>query len=629
MKSDRNSNPSRPMPRRPKAHVNEEGSKKAFLAQIPDEWTVSKPESDYGVDLVVSIFVAGSATGLQFNVQLKSKETVGKAAKVSVDQSTRNYWQALDSPTLIVLWDAQTSELWHEWAHLVDTYGGKPGGKTATVHFHEKWNPASVDAIQAEVQAVRASKAPSMHVPIFIEFASEGAFLGADSRRVIGQLTRDLSPLRDLTLIKARQTDLHVLVRFESTFVKLRLSGNHPYFMHYDQIDGRLTRDLEIQIAADIEVMLSFALGSVGLSRVAMQVLTKGVPQSSLALDPGRVGDIAAELARDHEVALLQTMMLRVFAEGTEEAQVVTQLSLSSVTDQLSRGERQQLATTLERSANNLPAASSMLYNAGNLIRRDDYDRARSLYERAAEENPSYRTRGYWWGEQGGTYFLEGNLAEAERYYRQAVDLGDRKSLPLLADTELKLGKYDDALDNLRLTNSDLELSRAQWRLAEFAFGYIVEQRGIGRQPRQTELAQSMWPPSGEDDYPAVIDEALKADLLFSPALWAATHEEQSAGRPTLPYFVAAALSDPDFPVVWEEAARTAFVLKSPFLFDIIDCIKFFCRDEFVAFLHEADDVTEGDREALLFMLSYLPDPDGELLTVRNEDGEIVFQATR
>ncbi|MHC5796480.1 DUF4365 domain-containing protein [Lacisediminihabitans sp. FW035] len=629
MKPDRNTNPSRAMPRRPKAHVNEEGSKKAFLAQIPDEWTTSKPESDYGVDLVVNTFVAGSATGLQFNVQLKSKESVGKAANVSVDQSTRNYWQALDSPTLIVLWDAQTSELWHEWAHLVDTYGRKPGAKTATIHFSEKWNSASVDAIQAEVQAVRASKTPSLHTPIFIEFANAGAFLGTGSRRIVGQLTRDLSTSRDLTLIKARQTDLNVLVTFESTFVKLRLSGNHPQFMHYDKINGFLTRELEFGIAADIEVMLSFALGSLGLTRLAMQVLTKAIPQSSLALDPGRVGDIAAELARDHEVALLQTLLLRVFAEGTEEAQTVTQLSLSSVSDQLSSAERQQLATTLERSANNGPAAASMLYNAGNFIRRDDYERARSLYERAAVKNPSYRTRGYWWSEQGGTYFLEGNLSEAARFYRRAVDLGHRDSLPLLADTELHLGRYEDALVSFGLTNSDSELSKAQWRLSEFAFGYIVEQRGIRRQSRQPGQAQSMWPPDSEAEYPKVIDAVLKADLLFSPALWAATHEERSAGRPTLPYFVAAALGDPGFPVVWEEAARTAFVLQSQLLFDIIDCIKFFCREDFVAFLHEADDVTEGDREALLFLLSYLPEPDGEKQTVRNENGEIVFQASR
>ena len=617
------------MPRRPKSHVNEEGSKKAFLAQIPDEWTISKPESDYGVDLVVSVFTDGIATGSQFNVQLKSKEKVGKAVKVSINQSTRNYWHALDSPTLIVLWDAQTSGLWYEWAHLVDPYPGKPGGKTATVHFHKKWNLDTVDSVKAEVQSFRASKAPAIHLPIYIEFISDGEFLGGSSRRILGQLTRDLSPVRNLTLVKARQTDLNIQVNFESTFVKVRLSGNHPYFMHYDKVDGALTRDLEFQIAADIEIMLAIALGAIGLSQLAMRLLTTGVPRSSLALDPGRVGDITAELARDHQIAFLQTIILRVFGEGTMEAQAVAQFSLSSVANELSRAERQQLVTTIERSANNLPAASSMLYNAGNLIRRDDYQRSRSLYERAAEKNPSYRERGYWWGEQGGTYFLEGNLVEAARHYRRAVDLGDVKSLPLLADTELKLGKYADAVDNFRLANGHAELATAQWRLAEFAFGYIAEHRGIRHQSRQPDVAASLWPPSDQKSYPAVIDEALKADLLFFPALWAVTHEEHSAGRPTLPYFVAAALSEPEFPAVWEEAARTAFVLQSPFFFDIIECIKIFCRDEFVAFLHDAKDVTESDRKALLFMLDYLPEPDDDLLTVRNGEGEIVFQASR
>ena len=66
---------------------------------------------------------------------------------------------------------------------------------------------------------------------------------------------------------------------------------------------GVFTRDLEPQIKADIDVMLSFALGTIGLSRVAIQVLTKVIPRSSLALDPQRVGNIVAELARDHKIA--------------------------------------------------------------------------------------------------------------------------------------------------------------------------------------------------------------------------------------------------------------------------------------------------------------------------------------
>ena len=44
---------------------------------------------------------------------------------------------------------------------------------------------------------------------------------------------------------------------------------------------GVFTRDLEPQIKADIEVMLSFALGTIGLSRVAIQVLTKVIPRST------------------------------------------------------------------------------------------------------------------------------------------------------------------------------------------------------------------------------------------------------------------------------------------------------------------------------------------------------------
>ncbi len=60
--------------KRPRQHIIETISKKAFEEIIPDEWVYRELTPDYGIDYQVEIFNNEEATGKSFFVQLKGTD---------------------------------------------------------------------------------------------------------------------------------------------------------------------------------------------------------------------------------------------------------------------------------------------------------------------------------------------------------------------------------------------------------------------------------------------------------------------------------------------------------------------------------------------------------------------------
>ena len=63
-----------------------------FRSNIPENWTTTVPDDDYGVDLIVNIF-EGRHPAYDFEIQLKASENakVGVFEKATLKLSTYNY----------------------------------------------------------------------------------------------------------------------------------------------------------------------------------------------------------------------------------------------------------------------------------------------------------------------------------------------------------------------------------------------------------------------------------------------------------------------------------------------------------------------------------------------------------
>lgn len=97
------------MPKRPRAHVLEEESRRALRSILPADWVIADTNQlEYGLDARVEIFKRGVATGLAFWVQLKATDErdLSKALSVRCRVSSLNYWYAQADPVLLVRYSA-------------------------------------------------------------------------------------------------------------------------------------------------------------------------------------------------------------------------------------------------------------------------------------------------------------------------------------------------------------------------------------------------------------------------------------------------------------------------------------------------------------------------------------------
>ena len=103
-------------PKRPATHVLEQQSETFFRQHLPQGWTVSKPEKDYGHDLAVEIREGEHMKGLDLIVQLKSSlesNQQNNYERIQLATSTYNYlWDNLRVVLLVKYVQSENESYW-------------------------------------------------------------------------------------------------------------------------------------------------------------------------------------------------------------------------------------------------------------------------------------------------------------------------------------------------------------------------------------------------------------------------------------------------------------------------------------------------------------------------------------
>ena len=88
--------------KRPKQHITETKSRKAFENFLPDEWVTRSLTPDYGIDYLVEIFKDKNSTGKFFYVQLKGteKEISSDQVEIKLKISDLEYYRTLPLPII-------------------------------------------------------------------------------------------------------------------------------------------------------------------------------------------------------------------------------------------------------------------------------------------------------------------------------------------------------------------------------------------------------------------------------------------------------------------------------------------------------------------------------------------------
>jgi tetratricopeptide (TPR) repeat protein len=556
------------MPWRPSQHDLETASARAFETALPDQWDAQRRGGtvEYGIDYDVEIFAEGQATALRFPVQLKGVETLrGRPPSRSIRWSTWNYWMAHDAPVLVVLWERETGTLWWKWAHHFDTYGLDRSNRTFTFKFDadRTWTETTDAEIEEEVRAWRAWQAARGQLPLSVIIRSDGHVQGVPANMVAADVRLLLSGLTAFLQVRRRPIgELYLTLEIGTNETVARASGGPSGTLHYGAAEPLSDRDaaraLSGTIAADFVFLFAVHLSRFHLDYEAARLAGITARKGTIVFDPPTAYTTIDVLVKGGLLNVAVDLLVRLLNPLTDAAAGAIR-RLLELSESLDSAEHRhisdrllELAETVNGADGDAESPGKLTYNAARFISRSDHQRAVALYDLAAEREPAYKQREYWWRERSGLMFLLGDYEAAASGYRTAIELGDERSGPLLADALLFAGQYRRALEMFNAAGAGNETGRdAEWGLKRRVLEYLMNTFQIEEQVRQPDVAASIADTSDDD---GGLRRALDADLLCGHALFKLALIAVDEGRPSLDHFLAWAVAEPSHPLAWLDA---------------------------------------------------------------------------
>lgn len=308
--------PAEPPTVRPRQHVLEDLSERAFTNITPAEWVARPVAKDYGIDFEVEIFdQSGRRTGLTYKVQLKSTDATSGGRSVKV--SDLEYWNSLDVPVLLVLHRAGSNETFSAWAHAHNPWPPVEDQATTTVHFTEQYGD-HVERIPDELELIRQVKQKATKLPVTIGVAHADS---PTARTLRGELRAAVEQCDLSRVVKVVSTDPYITISVTDD----AMSASSPTNASSTTAHGQdLTHPADpAQRAPHQLVLVAMALSQLRSDHAAGELLTalrRHITDNML----GTTADgIATAFARDHRWGDLLTMLTYVGSDAETTTRVL------------------------------------------------------------------------------------------------------------------------------------------------------------------------------------------------------------------------------------------------------------------------------------------------------------------
>lgn len=160
---------------RPNNHITGDNAIRKIASDlIPEEWTISIPDSDYGLDMLIEVVSSNKTTGKLFFIQ--SKGTLDSSDKGNITYSMKldriKDYSEIKTPVLFVYYSKTDGKFWGRWMNSLYSTLTKQQKKqdTITLHFSSS-NIIDVDYLRNIGDKILPSIAN--HVSIICTEASE------------------------------------------------------------------------------------------------------------------------------------------------------------------------------------------------------------------------------------------------------------------------------------------------------------------------------------------------------------------------------------------------------------------------------------------------------------------------
>lgn len=611
-------------PQRPVQHDLKTRSHRAFEQRLPGNWTAQERREDYGIDFDVEIFESGTTSGYRFGTQIKAVGRLRGSPSAQVKWTTRNYWGDQSFPTLVVLWDDHTERLWWCWNHRFDPQGLDRKKPKFAFKFPAKqlWDQHTALSVQREVEAHYAWASPERHLPLSLVTSGRDHIGGVGVGRILSRVSRRLAKFDSLIELRSEpRTALHLALEVAASESVIWLSGGPSLTLHHEVVrdfeDALDEESFISSFSADLVASLAHRLSALRLDQAAARLLATVVEESMLILGEEHAVAVMRILAANGRVAEALTVLKRLKVKN-EAIATCALLDLASV---LGDSDREKVADTLLSWADELlgsdnSRAGTLTYNASQMLGTSDLKRAIALIDLAADRDPSYRNRDYWWRERAGWCFLSGHITDAIDGYSHAVDLGHPDACHLLADCLIFAGRYREAQEAFQSIETAREPFMREARLKHRAISFLIEKTAIATQQRDPETADQVVNGAGADL--DSLRRVLRSDLLNSRALYGIGHDAMADGDldEAFLWFLSSAVFDPDQPAPWIPTIVIGLALEHDLAVDAALYARRFCGPSIVEFLME-EAPTPDAAGAMQQLFDDLPEEEMAELTVR------------
>jgi tetratricopeptide (TPR) repeat protein len=476
--------------KRPKEHIIEEESVKAFKNLIPDSWVINEFTKDYGKDLHIEIFKNYEATGKIFIVQVKGSNQVidNDSMSVSMKIDTLKYYQDLEYPVLLVFYSTRKKSFWATWANgLLSAVKIKPTQRSLLVTLTE------YNRIDSEFFSRLPDDFHSMIpyvVNVVVHAPSEKANM------VEWRIYNWLQTYFPLSY-KIRQwqypriLDISIVEEHEKLYLTFEQSGDllqlrpislaeNGIWFYKPRVDEKEIHPQELPIVYEIanRFAKSFLPNAMRLFKFVVPHLSKPLPLVGLlamAMDAINANCI-------HELDELIDACL--------EAESVDQFIYCNYAYFTRKEFHLKYSNNLVRGLDKFrdrSAAAELAYNLGNYYRYNGQSyEASTYYHLCRKRNKDYVNRDYWWQEYAGILHGTGHYKLAAKFYEKSLELEDAGGLAiftrlLVADSYFHLGQFNKAVakldEHIEMVSAMKKIPCAHATLLRMACIYLIEQK--------------------------------------------------------------------------------------------------------------------------------------------------------
>ena len=441
---------------RPDNHITGDTAiREISAALIPEEWTISTPGADYGLDLLIEVVIDNTTTGKFFFIQSKGTLSPSRDGIISYSMDVERIqdYQKIELPVLFVYYSKPENKFWGRWMNqlYMTLTPQQRKQQTVTLTF-TSCNEIDVNYLRRIGILLDSSITNRVALTcdtLNNEFNRFHHKLFSVARQYLDCVITDDSHLTCESISFTYEGSLQngcMILCFQEGMIRIPIELISYDFLFLPSVAHDDCPDCLL----DAIYLIAFICSKYS-SRCMDYVLTKPRNNSLgyISLDKwqqflfqlppedlNRVSSLYEIAVQSHHEDLVQLILMVVFE--------------ASVNHQELRSFYRELLLSYLGNAHKDQDKGKMCYNLANSMRSENLYESLSLYMRAVRFEPMYRKMYYWWQEVGGVLYLSGHYYFAEHYYKKARLISNnscRKDIGILiSDCLVCQGKIKNAI---------------------------------------------------------------------------------------------------------------------------------------------------------------------------------------